>query len=201
MPPVGGGGVGGAKHAGEVAGSCHTRSWKNGTRVRVTPRVTTVSRLEDMVDVVVGEAATAFVHAGEIQHPVARKVACDLYVTNERIGGSNLYRSVPRVAVVRGVGDGKGTAVAPGDIHAPIEWRGRVVVSPTRFAIVARAIVNAKMGPAIRVRGIGGLIRAQALTAAACIEPDGEPGARWFVVQSNRVAHGTTEGALAHHTG
>jgi hypothetical protein len=66
-----------------------------------------------MVDVVVGEAATAFVHAGDIQHPIARKVACDLHVSDEGAGGGNLYRSVPREAVITGVGDGEGTAVAP----------------------------------------------------------------------------------------
>ena len=149
-----------------------------------------------MVDVVVGEAATAFVHAGEIQHAVARKVACDLHVTDEGVGGGNLYRSVPREAVITGVGGGESTAVAPGNIHAPIEWGGRVVVSPTRFAIVATAIVNAKMGPASSIRRSGGLIPAEALTAAGCVKPDGEPSASGFVVQSNRVAHGTGEGAL-----
>ena len=43
-----------------------------------------------MVDVVVGEAATAFVHAREVHHPVARKVACDLHVTDEGAGRGNL---------------------------------------------------------------------------------------------------------------
>ena len=33
------------------------------------------------------------------------------------------------------------------------------------------------MGPAIRVRGSGGLVPAEALTAAAGVEPDGEPSA------------------------
>ena len=141
-----------------------------------------------MVDVVVGEATTAFVHACEIQHPVARKIASYLHVTDEGAGGSNLYRSVPGEAVITGVGDGEGTAVAPGNIHAPKEWRGRVVVSPTRFAIVARAIVNAKMGPAGSIGGSGGLIPSKALSAAACVKPDGEPGTGGFVVQRNRVA-------------
>src|SRR5215217_6261851 len=135
-----------------------------------------------MVDVVVRETATAFVHAGEIQHPVTGKVACDLHVTDEGAGGSDLYWSVPREAVVTGIGDGESTAVAPRNIHAPIEWGGRVVVSPTRFAIVARAIVNAKMGPARSICGSGGLIPAEALSAAGCVKPDGEPSGGWLVV-------------------
>jgi hypothetical protein len=150
-----------------------------------------------MVDVVVGEATTAFVHAGDVNYAVARKISCDLHVTDEGTRRGELYWSVPRRAVITGVGDGEGTAVAPGDIHAPIEWGASVVVSPTRFAIVARAIVNAKMGPASSIRGSGGLISAEALSAAGCVKPDGEPGARWFVVQSYRVAHGSGEGTLA----
>ncbi len=154
-----------------------------------------------MVDVVVGEAATAFVHAGEIQHPVARQVACDLHVTDEGARRSNLYRSVPRETVIAGERDGEGTSVAPGNIHSPIKGRGRIVVSPTRFAIVAPAIVNAKMGPASSIRGSGGFIPAEALTAAGCVKPDGEPSGGGFVVQSNRVAHGTGKGALTGGSG
>ena len=56
--------------------------------------------------------------------------------------------------------------------------------------------MNAEMGPASRVRGIGGLVAAQALTAAGRIEPDGEPGGVSAIVQSNRVALGTSKGAL-----
>ena len=51
-----------------------------------------------------------------IQCPVARKVACDLHVTNEGAGRGNLYRSVPRAAVITGVGGGKGTAL-PQEIY------------------------------------------------------------------------------------
>ena len=52
------------------------------------------------------------------------------------------------------------------------------------------------MSPAIRVRRSGRLIAAQALTAAASVEPDGKPGASWAIVQNNGVAHGIGEGAL-----
>ena len=57
--------------------------------------------------------------------------------------------------------------------------------------------VNAVMGPAIRVRGIGGLVPAEALTAAAPVEPDSEPGSGWPVVQNNRITKGIGERALA----
>ena len=53
--------------------------------------------------------------------------------------------------------------------------------------------MNAEMGPASRVRGIGGLVAAQALTAAACVEPDGEPGGVSAIVQKNRVTLGTQQ--------
>ena len=45
--------------------------------------------------------------------------------------------------------------------------------------------MNAEMGPAIRVRGSGGLVTAEALGAAARVEPDGEPGAGRAVVENN----------------
>ena len=90
----------------------------------------------------------------------------------------------------------RAAAGAPGNIHAPIEWGGRVVVSPTRFAIVARGSVNAKMCPASSIRGSGGLIPAEALSAAGRVQPHGEPGPGWLVVQSNRVAFGTGKGTL-----
>src|SRR5205085_8589925 len=85
---------------------------------------------------------------------------------------------------------------APGNIHAPIKWGRRIVVGPTRFAIVISGGVNAKMSPAGSVRGSRGLVPTETLRAAQCIKPDCEPGAAWFVVQSNGVALGTGEGAL-----
>ena len=56
--------------------------------------------------------------------------------------------------------------------------------------------MSAEMGPAIRVPGSGGLVPAETVTAAAAIEPDGEPGAGWAVVENNRVAERIIEGAL-----
>src|SRR4051812_21422141 len=128
-----------------------------------------------MVDVVVREAATAFVHAREVYYPVARKVAGDLHVTYEGACRGNRYGSVPCGAVVRGIGDREGAAVAPRNIHAAIERRGRVVVSPTGFAIVGGGIVNAKMCPASSIRGSGRLVTAEALSPAARVQPHGEP--------------------------
>ena len=52
------------------------------------------------------------------------------------------------------------------------------------------------MGPASRIRGIGGLVSTQALTAAGRIQPHGEPGGGGAIVQNNRVAQSIGEGAL-----
>ena len=57
--------------------------------------------------------------------------------------------------------------------------------------------MNAEMDPAIRIRGIGGLVPADALTAAAHVKEDSKPSAGWLVVQSNGVAQRVSEGALA----
>ena len=51
------------------------------------------------------------------------------------------------------------------------------------------------MGPAIRVRGSGGLVATKTLAAAGQIEPDGVPSRTVTAIQNNRVAHGITEGA------
>ena len=56
------------------------------------------------------------------------------------------------------------------------EGRGWVVVRPARLSVVTAVAVNAEMGPASRVRRIGGLVSAEALTAAGSVQPDGEPG-------------------------
>ena len=56
--------------------------------------------------------------AGEIQHPVAREVACDLHITDEwGWPGATWYRSVPRQAVITGVGDGKGHRSLPQEMY------------------------------------------------------------------------------------
>jgi len=56
--------------------------------------------------------------------------------------------------------------------------------------------VNAKMGPVIRVRRSSGLVSAEALSAAARVEPDRVPSAGWAIVENNRVAERVGERAL-----
>ena len=50
--------------------------------------------------------------------------------------------------------------------------------------------------PAIRIRGIGGLIPADALTAAGRVKSISEPSAGWLIEQHNGVAKGVGEWAL-----
>ena len=106
----------------------------------------------------------------------------------------------PGVTVVSGHADLQSTStnieVIPGDVHVSEVRRGGVVVRPARFPVVAAVGVNAEMGPAIWVRRIGRLVPAHAPTAAARVDPDGEPGAGWFVVEKNGVAKGIGEWAL-----
>src|SRR5206468_10857910 len=70
--------------------------------------------------------------------------ALDLAVTHE---GAALQRDCaePGGAVV-GVHQGQvgvgGVEVVPGDIHAPVEGAGRVVVHPHRFAVVVGAVMH-----------------------------------------------------------
>jgi len=42
---------------------------------------------------------------------------------------------------------------------------------------------------------------AETLAAAERVQPDGEPGSSWLIVQKNRVTNGTGEGALTGLTG
>src|SRR5438067_2512626 len=187
------------KHAGEVADSDDARPGKAGAGVGVGPGVAAVGGSVDEVHVGVGETTAAFVHAGEVD------VACglvtgDLHVADEGSASSDLSLVGPGRSVVGGVADEEALAsikVVPGNVHPPKEGAARVVVGPARLAVVVAAAVNAVMDPASRVRGIGGLVPAEALTAAALVEPDCEPGTGWFVVQNNGVAHGTAERALA----
>ena len=44
--------------------------------------------------------------------------------------------------------------VVPGNIHVSEKRRGRVVVRPARFPVVAAVGMNAEMGPAIWIRGL-----------------------------------------------
>src|SRR5205823_12791797 len=91
--------------------------------------------------------------------------------------------------------------VIPGNVHSPEERRGWVVISITGVAVVGAVAVNCEMGPAIRVPGSGGFVSAEALTAAARVEPDREPSAAWLVVQKNRIALRTGEWALTARVG
>ena len=49
--------------------------------------------------------------------------------------------------------------------------------------------MNAKMCPAIWVRGIGGLKPAEG-AARVAIEPHSKPSLRWLVVENNRITKG-----------
>src|SRR5450432_2129926 len=188
------------KHLGEVADSRDARPGKDGAGVGVGPGVAAVGGSEDEVVVVVGEATAAFVHAGDV-HVACGQVTGDLDIADEGSAGGNLSRVGPSRAIVGGIADEEGAApdteVVPGNVHPPIEWAARVVVGTAGLAVVLGVVVNAIVGPASRVHGIGGLVPAEALTAAARVEPDGEPGSGWAVVQNNGVAKGTGERALA----
>ena len=117
--------------------------------------------------------------------PVA-ECAGNLDVADESIHDSN--RRTPGKTIVSGSHDLEraptNIKVIPRNVHSPKERRCRVVVGPTRIAIIRAVVVDAKMGPASRVRGIGGLVSAQALTTAAYVKEDSEPGLGWLV---NRV--------------
>src|SRR6478752_6192903 len=166
-----------------------------GARVGIGPGVTTVGRAIDFVGPV-AESATHLVHSGDV-HIARDLVAGDLDVADK--GSGHLSLVSPGETVVSGVTDEDALAtseVVPGNVHPVGKGRGWVVVRPTRFSIVTATAVDTEMGPASRVRGIGGLVATEALSAAACVEPDGEPGGVSAIVQNNRVALGTSKGAL-----
>src|SRR5436190_13808975 len=175
VPPVG---TAIRKHAGEVARSGDARPGKARAGVGVGPGVAAVGGSVDEVHVGVGEATAAFVHAGDVD-VACGQVTGDLDVADEGSAGGDLSLVGPSRSVVSGVADEEALAsieVVPGNVHPPKEWATRVVVGPARLAVVVAAGVNAGiMGPASRVRGIGGLVPAEALTAAALVEPDREP--------------------------
>ena len=117
------------------------------------------------------------------------------------------YRAAPRAAVVSGATNDQSALthvkVVPGNIHVPEEGRGWVVVCPARLAVVAAAGVNAKMGPAIWVRRIGGLVSAQG-AARVAIEPDSKPspdGLLYRTTGSPKVLAKRTLTAGIGHTG
>jgi len=122
------------KHAGEVAHRCHARSGKRCASVRVSPGITAVSGLVDMVGIVVRETTAAFVHTRNVYSPVARHVAGDLHVADEGAGVAHCYRAMPRDAVVTGEGGheraGSHVKVVPGNVHSPEERRTGIVIGP-----------------------------------------------------------------------
>src|SRR5436190_11011092 len=188
------------KHAGEVADKSDARPGKAGASVGVGPAVTAVGGSVDEVHVGVGEATAAFVHAGDVE-VACGQVTGDLDIADEGSAGGNLLHVGPGRPIVGGVADEESAArdreVVPGNVHPPIKWASRVVVGPARLAVVTAAGVNAVMGPASRVRGIGGFVPAEALTATARVKPDSEPGTGGAVVENNGIAKGTGERALA----
>ena len=181
------------KHAGKVTCRGHARAREGCAGVGVAPGGTAISRFVDQIGVVVGKTTTTFVHAGDVDGPVARHVTGDLRVADEGASVGHCYRAAPRAAVSVERLTTKSALthvkVVPGNIHVPEEGRGWVVVCPARFAVVAAARVNAKMGPAIWVRGIGGLKPAQGATRIA-IQPDSKPSLGWLVIQNNRIPKG-----------
>ena len=56
--------------------------------------------------------------------------------------------------------------------------------------------MNAEMGPASRIQGIGGFVTAQTLTAAGRVQPHRKPRGGWSILQKNRVAFSAGERTL-----
>ena len=114
-----------------------------------------------------------------------------IWTSRMKVGG-DAYRTVPRGAVITGVGDEESAPadikIVLGNVHPVGERRGWVVVRPARIPVVLGVVVNTEMGPASRVRGIGGLVPTEALTAAGRVQPHGKPGGVGSIVQNNRVA-------------
>src|SRR5439155_6606602 len=142
-------------------------------------------------------APASFVHARDVY--VARgRVTSDLDIADEGVAGGQLVLG-PGETVVTGDADEEGPSsnseVVPRDVHVPEVGRGCVVVGPARFSVVSGTVMNAEMRVASRVRGIGGLVPADAKTAAGLVDPDGEPSAGWLVIQRNGIAHGIGERA------
>src|SRR5207245_6564279 len=173
-----GGEVAVAEANGTIAGPC-----EGGAGVGVGPCGAAIGGPEHEVGARPGSTPASFVHAGNV-YVACDQVTGDLDVTGE--AGGDLVRG-PSRPVVSGDADEEGAApdseVVPGDVHVPIEGAGRVVVGPARLSVVGAAAVNAVMGPASRggIPGSGGLVPAEAPTAAGQVDPDGKPGAGWAV--------------------
>ena len=132
-----------------------------------------------------GEASASFIHARDV-YISCSQIARDLDVADKRRAASDLSRVGPGETVVSGIANEEGASsdveVVPGNVHAPVERRGCVVIGPARLSVVVVAIVNAIMGPAIRVGRGSGLVSAEALSSATPVKPDSEPGAGGAIV-------------------
>ena len=147
-----------------------------------------------------GTLARAFARSCVIRGiPYQLLTRSDLDIADKGITAGQLVLG-PGDTVVSGDADEEGPSsnieVVPRDVHVPEVGRGCIVVGPARFSVVTRAVVNAEMRPAIRIRGIGGLVPADAKTAAGRVDKDSKPSAGWLVVQSNGVAKRIGEWAL-----
>src|SRR4029453_10608880 len=203
VPPVSGAVV----HGAEEARTATARADEGRTGVGVGKSDTAVSRAIHDVSPVAPTAGTTaittvFVHAGDV-HVARNLVASDLNVSDEDgpSGNREVHRRTPSDTVISRAHDRDGRPstieVVEGDVHSSEERRGWVVIRITGVAVVRAVVVNCEMGPAIRIPWRGGLVPAEALTAAARVEPDREPSPAWPVVQNDRVAQRTGEWALA----
>src|SRR4029450_10693718 len=194
-------------HGAEEARTAPARADEGRAGVRVGKRDTAISRaIHDVSPVAPAAGTTAitavFVHAGDV-HVARNLVAGDLNVSDEDgpSGNREVHGRTPSDTVISRAHDRDGRPstieVVEGDVHSSEERRGWVVIRITGVAVVRAVVLNCEMGPPIRTPWRGGLVPAEALTAAARVEPDREPSAGWPVVQNNRVAQGTGEWALA----
>src|SRR5438552_3877372 len=104
------------KHHGEVANSANTRSGKGRPGVGVRKSHPAVGRSVNLIDIIVREAASALVHARDVDVAVSW-IACDLHVADEAIRDLRLVR--PSDAVVMGV------ALRPREsLYATRTWLG-----------------------------------------------------------------------------
>src|SRR5450631_1517992 len=93
------------KHLGEVADRGDARPGKaGGAGVSVGPGIAAVGGSEDEVDVGVGEATAAFVHAGDV-HIACGQVTGDLDIADEGTAGGKHSLVGPSRAVVGGGAD------------------------------------------------------------------------------------------------
>src|SRR5207249_11105317 len=106
----------------------HARDRGAGACVGGGTGVAAVGGPVDVVDVVVWESTTTFVHARDVN--IARNlVGSDLLVADE--AGRDVDRGGPSVAAIGGVGGANLlalTKVVPTHVHPPIEGRGCVVI-------------------------------------------------------------------------